>query len=217
MKILVVEDDHKIAGSIKKGFTQEGFVVDLAYDGEEGFDLAMDGGYDIIILDLMLPKKDGICVSKDLRAGNVHTPILMLTARGTIENKLEGFKAGTDDYMVKPFSFEELLARVRSLSRRPKETKSDLLKVGDLALNTNTFDVRHKGKSVELSRKEYSLLEFLMKSAGRVVSKNEIISRVWDYESDILPNTVEVFVRYLRNKLGKNTIKTIRGFGYKIG
>jgi DNA-binding response OmpR family regulator len=217
MRILVVEDEHKIANSIKKGLEQESYVVDVAYDGEEGYDLALSEDYDIILLDLMLPKKDGVSISKDLRAEGKHTPILMLTARGELNDKVEGLNSGADDYLVKPFAFEELLARIRALSRRPKTAISNQLIVNGLVLNTNTFEVKRDGKTVELSRKEYSLLEYLMRNSGRVVSKDNIISHVWNYEADILPNTVEVFIGYLRNKIGSDLIKTVRGFGYKVG
>lgn len=217
MKILVVEDDHKIATGIKKGLEQEGHTVDLAFDGEAGLDLAMDKNSDVIVLDLMLPKLNGIEVAKSLRKENIHTPILMLTAKGELSDKLTGFETGADDYLVKPFAFEELVARINAIARRPKEVKSEKLKVKNLELNSNTYEVTNDGREMTLSKKEFQLLEFLMKNAGRVISKEDIIARVWDYESDILPNTVEVFIGYLRNKIGRDSIKTVRGFGYKIG
>lgn len=216
MRILIVEDEHKIANSIKRGFEQETWAADVAYDGEEGFDMAVSEEYDVIILDLMLPKMDGMEICKKLREEEIHTPILMLTARGELSDRVEGLNSGADDYLIKPFAFEELLARVRALSRRPKEIQSVELKTNNLKLNTNTFEVRDGEKIVELSKKEFALLEYLMRNTGKVVSKENIINHVWDYESDILPNTVEVFIGYLRDKLGKNTIKTVRGFGYKI-
>jgi DNA-binding response OmpR family regulator len=216
MRILVVEDEHKIANSIKRGFEQETWATDVAYDGSDGYDMASSEDYDVIVLDLMLPKMDGIEICKKLRAQSIHTPILMLTARGELADKVGGLNSGADDYLVKPFAFEELLARVKALSRRPKETKTEELKVDNLTLNTNSFEVKKNGKSVELSRKEFALLEYLMRNSGKVVSKENIIAHVWDYESDILPNTVEVFVGYLRDKIGGDVIKTVRGFGYKI-
>jgi DNA-binding response OmpR family regulator len=216
MRILVVEDEHKIANSIKRGFEQETWAADVAYDGEEGYDMASTEDYDVIVLDLMLPKMDGVEVCKKLRAEGIHIPILMLTARGELLDKVGGLNSGADDYLVKPFAFEELLARVRALSRRPKRTSSEELKAGDITLNTNTFEVKKNGKVINLSRKEFALLEYLMRNVGRVVSKENIIAHVWDYESDILPNTVEVFIGYLRDKIGGDAIKTIRGFGYKI-
>jgi DNA-binding response OmpR family regulator len=216
MRILVVEDEHKIANSIKRGFEQETWATDVAFDGETGYDLAASEDYDVIVLDIMLPKMDGIEICKKLRTGGKHTPILILTARGEIDDKVEGLNSGADDYLVKPFAFEELLARVRALVRRPSAVKGEKLKTGGLELNTNTLEVKNKGKEVSLSRKEFALLEYLMRNVGRVVSKENIIAHVWNYESDILPNTVEVFVRYLRDKIGSDTIKTVRGFGYKI-
>lgn len=216
MKILVVEDEHKIANSIKKGFEQESWVCDLAFDGDEGYDLAISESYDVIILDLMLPKMDGISISKNLRKENIHTPILMLTAKGEIVDRVIGLDSGADDYLVKPFAFEELIARVRSLSRRPQKIINAKLQMLNLELDTKTQEVKQNNKTIELSKKEYQLLEYLMKNKNKVLSKDNIISHVWDYESNILPNTVEVFVKYLRNKLGKETIKTVRGFGYKL-
>lgn len=216
MRILIIEDEHKIANSIKRGFEQETWAADVAYDGEEGYDLASSEEYDVIVLDLMLPKIDGMEICKKLRKEEIHTPILMLTARGGLEDKVDGLNSGADDYLVKPFAFEELLARVKALSRRPKETKNEELKAKSLSLNTNTFKVSLNGKSIELSRKEFALLEYLLRNAGRVVSKENIINHVWDYEADILPNTVEVFIGYLRDKLGEGIIKTVRGFGYRI-
>lgn len=216
MKILIIEDEHKIANSIKQGFEQETWAADVAYDGEEGFDMASTEEYDVIVLDLMLPKMDGMDICKKLRAEGIHTPILMLTARGEISDRVEGLDSGADDYLVKPFAFEELLARVKALNRRPKTVNSEELKIKNLTLNTNTFEVKSEEREIQLSRKEFALLEYLMRNAGKVVSKENIIAHVWDYEADILPNTVEVFIGYLRDKIGSDVIKTIRGFGYRI-
>ena len=216
MKILVVEDDHKIASSIKKGFEQENWICDLAFDGEDGFDLATAGDYDIIVLDLMLPSKDGLTVAHDLRSSRIHTPILMLTAKGELRDKIVGFESGADDYLVKPFAFEELIARVKALSRRPAEVKEQVLIHNNITLNTATQVVTKSKQELSLSKKEFQLLEYLMRNKDKVISKDEIISRVWDYDSDILPNTVEVFIKFLRDKLGKSTIKTIRGVGYRL-
>jgi len=217
MKLLVVEDEHKIANSLKKGFEQESFICDVAYDGESGYDLASSEEYDLIVLDVMLPKKDGISILRDLRRDDIHTPILMLTAKGEIDNKLEGFNSGADDYLVKPFSFEELVARVKALSRRPNEIRNEIIKIKDLQIDTKNQEVKKDRNLIQLSKKEYQLLEYLMRNKGKIISKDNIISHIWDYEAEILPNTVEVFVKYLRNKIGNNMIKTIRGFGYKIG
>jgi len=221
MKILVVEDEHRIASSIKKGLELEGYTIDVAYDGEEGFDLAATGDYDVIVLDLMLPKMSGIELCQALRGEEkVETPVLMLTAKGELDNKVEGFKAGADDYLVKPFAFVELLARIKALAKRPKKRVDEELKVGDLVLNRGSFEVKRGKRKIELSRKEFSLLEYLMRHQGRIVSKEQIINQVWSYEADVLPNTVEVYIGYLRKKIEgkgeKKLLKTVRGFGYKI-
>ena len=218
MRILVVEDEHKIASSIKKGLEQEAFAVDLAFSGNDGYDLASSENYDLIILDVMLPEMSGIQICQKLREANIHTPILMLTARGQVSDKVEGLNSGADDYLTKPFAFEELLARVKALSRRPKSSTGSIYQVDDLSLNTISYEVKRGSAKINLSSKEFSLLEYLMRNAGQVVSKDQIIEHVWDYDSDVLPNTVEVFVGYLRNKIGKpDLIYTVRGFGYKIG
>ena len=222
MKLLVIEDEHKIANSIKKGLEQETFVVDVAYDGADGYDLASTNEYDVIILDLMLPKMDGMSVCKSLRDEGVHTPILMLTAKGELLDKVNGLNNGADDYLVKPFAFGELVARVRALTRRPKQHQNSIITVSDLELNTTTFEVKRSGKEVLLSRKEFGLLEYLMRHPQKIISKDQIISNVWNYESDVLPNTIEVYVGYLRNKIDrafpdkKALIITVRGFGYKL-
>lgn len=221
MRILVVEDEHRIANSIKRGLEDENYAVDVAYDGETGFDLASDEGYDLIILDLLLPKIDGLTICKRLREAENHVPILVLTAKAQISDKVMTLDSGADDYLTKPFSFEELLARIRALSRRPKKALSDVLKVSDLTLSPRLFEVTRRGKKINLSNKEFSLLEYLMRNKDRVITKDEIISHVWDYDSNILPNTVEVYIRNLRRKVdipfkGKDIIQTSRGFGYKV-
>jgi len=220
MKILVVEDEHLIATSIKKGLEQERYIVDIAFDGLEGYDLASSGDYDLIILDLMLPQMDGLQICRQIRQEKNHTPILMLTAKSQLEDKITGLNCGADDYLTKPFAFEELLARIRALARRPQTTTNNILSVGNLSLNLSTFQVTRGGKSINLSGKEYSLLECLMRHSGQILSKNQLIQHVWSYESDILPNTIEVYIRNLRQKIDKNykvkLIKTLRGFGYKI-
>lgn len=222
MRVLVVEDSHKIAGSIKKGLEQELFAVDLAYDGQEGLDLASSEDYDVIVLDILLPLLDGIQVCTQLRSQNIHTPILMLTAKGQLNDKVTGLDAGADDYLTKPFAFEELLARIRALARRPKETTHTVLKVSDLSLDTITHQVCRGTKQISLSAKEYALLEYLLRHPQQTLSKDQIIAHVWDYDADILPNTVEVYIGYLRNKIDKPfpknaaLIQTIRGFGYKV-
>jgi len=218
MRILVVEDEHKIANSIKKGLEQESFAVDVSFTGNDGYDLASSENYDLIILDIMLPQMSGIEICKKLREENIHTPILMLTAKGQTSDKVDGLNSGADDYLTKPFAFEELLARVKALSRRPKISTGSTYNVSNLTLNTISYEVKRNGKIINLSSKEFSLLEYLMRNANQVISKDQIIEHVWDYDADVLPNTVEVFVGYLRGKLGKpDLIKTVRGFGYRIG
>lgn len=224
MRILVIEDEHKIANAIKKGLEQEAFSVDLAYDGEAGFDLAATEDYDVIILDLLLPKMAGLKICQKLRKEeNIHTPIIMLTAKGQLDDKVNGLNAGADDYLVKPFAFAELLARIRALSRRPRQTLSPKLQVGDLTLDTLNFQVKRGNRTLNLSKKEFALLEYLIRHKEEILTKEQIISHVWDYEADILPNTVEVYIGYLRKKIDrpfKNKtplIQTVRGFGYKIG
>lgn len=224
MKILVIEDEHKIANSIKKGLEQESYTVDLCFDGEEGFDLASTGDYDVIILDLMLPKIDGIEICIKLRKEkNIHTPILMLTAKSQLNDKIEGFSSGADDYLTKPFAFEELLARIRALTRRPKTSLNSVLTMADLSLDTLTFSVKRKDEPIKLSKKEFLLLEYFLRHPQKILTKEQIINRVWNYETNILPNTVEVYIGYLRNKIDKpfpnspKLIHTIRGFGYKLG
>lgn len=223
MRILIVEDEHRIANTIKKGLEQEHFAVDVAYEGNNGYDLASTEEYDVLILDLMLPGKDGLTICKDLRNNNIHTPILMLTAKGQIQDKVEGLDSGADDYLTKPFSFEELLARIYALSRRPKKLASDVITIDDLTLHTREYTVERSGKQIQLSSKEFSLLEYLMKHARKIVTKDQIISHVWDYDADVLHNTVEVYIKNLRAKIdypftkSKQLIHTVRGFGYKIG
>lgn len=219
----MIEDEHKIANSIKKGLEQEAFAVDVAYDGTEGYDLASTESYDVIILDLMLPGIDGMEICKKLRAEKIHTPILILTAKGQLEDKVKGLNSGADDYLTKPFTFEELLARVKAMTRRPANLTGVVLKVDDLSLDTISYEVKREPRLIKLSAKEYALLEYLMRHANQTLSKDQIISHVWNYDADILPNTVEVYIGYLRNKIDrpfKNKpalIQTIRGFGYKIG
>lgn len=222
MRILIVEDEHRIARTIKKGLEQEQYAVDLAYTGNDGYDLASTEDYDLIILDLMLPEIDGIAICKNLRRKNIHTPILILTAKGQTYEKIEGLDSGADDYLTKPFSFEELLARVHALFRRPKTMLNEILTISDLQLHTKQFTVQRGTTPIKLSYKEFSLLEYLMRNADTILTKNQIINHVWDYEANILPNTIEVYIRNLRNKIdapfkNKNPlIHTVRGFGYKI-
>jgi len=221
MRILIIEDEHKIARALKKALEQETFAVDVAYDGDEGHAMATTEPYDIAIIDRMLPGDyDGLAIVKAMRDAKVHTPVLFLSALGSISERTAGLDAGADDYLVKPFALEELLARVRALLRRPTEQQSAILEAGDLTLDTVTYSVARAGKSIQLTSKEFALLEYLLRNPGRPLSKEVIISHVWDYDADILPNTVEVYIKYLRNKIDapfkKPLIHTVRGFGYKL-
>jgi len=222
MKILVVEDEKRIADSIKKGLEQEKYIVDVAYSGNDGYDLASTEKYDLIILDIMLPEISGIEICQSLRKENNSTPILMLTAKGQIHEKVEGLNSGADDYLTKPFSFDELLARIKALTRRKGEMINVVLSLSDLTLNTETYEVKRGKTPIMLSNKEYMLLEYLLRHPNQILTKDKIITQVWDYESKILPNTVEAHIKKLRDKIDvpfKNQlplIKTVRGFGYKI-
>lgn len=220
MRILIVEDEHKMADSIKQGLEQESFAVDVSYDGIDGYDLAITEEYDLIILDLMLPSMSGMEICQKIRQENIHTPILMLTARAELEDKVEGLTNGADDYLTKPFAFTELLARVRALLRRPNKILPNKITCDDLCIDTQNFRVKRGDNEISLSKKEFSLLEYLMRNKNKVTTKEQIINHVWNYDSDVLPNTVEVYIGYLRNKIdvpfkGKTKlINTVRGFGY---
>lgn len=222
MRVLVVEDEHRIANAVKKGLEQERFAVDVAYTGTDGLELAMSEEYDVIVLDRMLPGMDGLSICKELRTQKNHTPILLLTAKIQTTDRVEGLDGGADDYLIKPFAFEELIARVRALARRSSNLVADELRVGNLVLNAARFTVMRADKELQLSSKEFSLLEYLMRHAGSVVTKDQIIAHVWNYDADILPNTVEVYIKNIRKKVDEPfanqepLIKTVRGFGYKI-
>lgn len=221
MRVLIIEDEHKIARALKRALEQENYAVDVVYDGDEGHSMATTEPYDIAIIDRMLPGTyDGLAIVKAMREARVHTPVIFLSAMGSIADRTEGLDAGADDYLVKPFALEELLARMRALLRRPTEQQSTVLSAGDLTLDTVTYEVKRAGQSIRLTGKEFALLEYLLRNPNRPISKETIISHVWDYDADILPNTVEVYIKYLRNKIDipfdKPLIQTIRGFGYKL-
>ncbi|MFQ5574137.1 MAG: response regulator transcription factor [Terriglobia bacterium] len=222
MRVLVVEDDEKIAEAVKKGLEQESYAVDVAYDGEYGFDLGSTEDYDCIVLDLMLPGMGGVEVCRKLRQTEIQTPIIMLTAKGELSDRVAGLNSGADDYLVKPFAFEELVARIKAVTRRPQTALETVLRAGDLALNTLTYEVKRGDQPIALSRKEFALLEYLMRNKGLVLTKEQIIEKIWDFDADVLPNTVEVYIGYLRSKIDKAfaetdpLIKTVRGFGYKV-
>lgn len=221
MKVLVIESEHKVAQALKRALESESYTVEVAYDGKQGGDAAARGSADIVIADRDLAgDNDGLAIVEGLRSNGIHTPVLIVSARGAITDRTAGLDAGADDYLVKPFALEELLARVRALLRRPTEQPKTVLTAGDLTLNTVTYDVERAGKHIRLTSREFALLEYLMRNPGRPLSKESIIAHVWDYDADVLPNTVEVYIKYLRNKVDvpfkTPLIQTVRGFGYKL-
>lgn len=224
MRILIIEDEPKVGRSLKKGLEQEGFAVDLSIDFNDGTGMARTEDYDLWIVDRMLPGGEGLDIVRRMREEGKeerkNTPAIMLTAKGQITDRVDGLQSGADDYLVKPFAFEELLARVQSLLRRPKKLLPDVIKLGELTVDIPERRALVKGEPVDLSRTEFALLEYLVRNKEKTLNKDSIIAHVWDYDADILPNTVEVYIGYLRHKiekpLGKKIIHTRRGFGYEI-
>jgi len=218
MRILLVEDDKKLAGYLQKGLTEEQYAVDVYHDGGSGVYWAKKFDYDVIILDIMLPVKDGMTVCKEIREKGIVTPVIMLTAKDTVEDKIKGLDLGADDYLAKPFSFDELLARIRALLRRAQKYKTRILKVADLELDPVAHKVARAGKEIALTGKEYALLEYLMRNTGRIVTETNIIDHVWDMQSEPFTNVVSVYIYYLRNKVDKGfdkkLIHTVRTLGY---
>ncbi len=224
MRILVVEDEHKIANAIKRGLEQQSYAVDVVYTGDDGKAMALTEPYDLMILDRMLPGGiDGVGIVQAMRKEGIHTPVLLLTAKDKVIDRVEGLNAGADDYLVKPFAFVELLARVRALLRRPQSAQGTVLKYADLQLDPEAMLVERAGTSIALTSKEFALLEYMLRNPERIITKDAIIQHVWDYDADILPNTVEVYVGYLRRKVDRPfaktppLINTKRGFGYYFG
>jgi two-component system copper resistance phosphate regulon response regulator CusR len=220
MRIMIVEDDEKVAGFIKKGLMEENYGVDLFHDGEEGEFWGLENKYDLIILDIMLPKKNGIDVCRSLRQKGVIAPILMLTARNLVDDRVDGLDAGADDYLPKPFSFDELLARIRALLRRSHQYQTPKLLIDDLELDPAARRVVRNKKEISLTGKEYALLEYLMRNKGSIVSETRIIDHVWDMNYDPGSNVVNVYIHHLRNKIDKGfenkLLHTIRGSGYRM-
>ena len=220
MRILLVEDDVTIARLLKEGLEDESYAVDVVNDGSEGYRTATADDYDVIILDIMLPGMNGYEVCRALRSDGNKTPILMLTARDAERDIVEGLDTGADDYLAKPFSFDVLLARIRALLRRPNEKLEEIIQVGDLKLDPSSKRVTRASQEISLTAKEYSVLEYLMRNKGKVLSKEQIISHVWDFDADVLPNNVELFIMFLRRKIDKpfksKLIHTVSGFGYKL-
>ena len=223
MRILIVEDEVKLARLIEQVLEEELYQVELASEGETGLDMALSGSFDLLILDVMLPGRSGLDICRELRQEKCNVPVLMLTAKDAIPDRVNGLDAGADDYLTKPFSFEELLARVRALSRRrlhPEDVGNPVLKLADLEVNLETHRVRRGGKLIDLTAKEYFLLEYLMRNAGRVLNRDQIISKVWKYDFDASSNVVDIYIHYLRNKIDGNSpvklIHTLRGTGYSL-
>ena len=223
MRILLIEDEEKLANSLKKALQTQAFAVDIQNDGASGLEAAFGEEYDLIILDLGLPNLDGLEITKHLRQEKIATPILMLTARDSLKNKVEGLDIGADDYLVKPFEFEELLARIRALLRRADENKPTTFQVDNLTLDPNSHLVARGEKEISLSAKEYALLEYLIRHPSQIISKQQLIDHVWDIDLDPFSNVVDVYIGYLRTKVDRNfpndppLIKTIKGLGYKLG
>ncbi|MBI3620448.1 response regulator transcription factor [Candidatus Roizmanbacteria bacterium] len=224
MRILLAEDEIKLAVSLKKALETERYAVDTVSDGTKAYEMGFDEVYDIIILDIGLPGMDGITLAKKLRQEKITTPILMLTARDTDEDKITGLDSGADDYLVKPFEFRELLARLRALLRRSSHTPAALVyTVDNLTLDPSSHNTQRAGREIGLSLKEYTLLEYLMRNAGKVVSRMQIVDHVWDIDLDPFSNVIDVYIGYLRNKIDKafpkekKLIQTVKGLGYKIG
>jgi len=222
MYILVVEDERRLAQVVRKVLEEEGHTVDVAHDGEEGLAMAMDGSHDVVLLDVLLPGIDGFEVCRSLRANRVDTPVLLLTALDGIEDRVRGLDAGADDYLPKPFAFQELLARLRALGRRRVQARDpDQLQTADLMLDLRRRRAVRDGRTIDLSPKEFALLEFLMRNQGRVVTRTQILDHVWGYDYSPDSNLVDVYVTYLRRKIdrghGQKLIRTVRGAGYAVG
>lgn len=219
MRILVIEDERKIASFIKRGLREEGYIVDIALDGDEGYRLTAENEYALIILDIMLPKKDGITLCRQLRQDGIESPVLMLTAKDSVQDKVRGLDSGADDYLTKPFAFEELLARIRALLRKGVQ-RSARLQVGDLVLDTAAHKATRSGREIVLTMKEYALLAYLMRNAATVVTRTMIAENIWEIDFDTGTNIIDVYINYLRNKIDsgheKKLIQTVRGRGYVI-
>lgn len=220
MKILVVEDEKKLAKFIQQGLLEEHYTVDVAHDGPQGESLAVTGEHDLLILDILLPKKDGIAVLRDLRTRGMTLPVLLLTAKDSTEDKVEGLDSGADDYLTKPFALEELLARVRSLLRRGQSDKPTVLRIGDLQLDTVAHKAKRSEKVIELTGKEYALLEYFMRNANRVLTRTTISEHIWNYNFDTGTNVVDVYINHLRSKIDDGfepkLLQTVRGVGYML-
>lgn len=219
MRILLIEDERKLSNAIAKGLREEAYTVDQAFDGIQGEQLAFLQEHDLIVLDLMLPGLDGLTLCQNLRRQRITTPVLILSARGLVEDRVKGLNLGADDYLAKPFEFDELLARIRSLLRRYTPVRTSQLRAGELVMNLQTHQVKHRGEAIQLTQMEYRLLEYLLQHQNMVLSRNQLAERVWD-DPNIALGTVDVYIGYLRNKIdrtfGTSLIQTIRGSGYLL-
>jgi DNA-binding response OmpR family regulator len=221
MRILVVEDEHKLASVLKRGLEEHGYAVDVAFDGDDGLALATAAPYDLIVLDVMLPKLDGLSLCNQLRARNMHMPVLMLTARDAVDDRVAGLDSGADDYLTKPFAFRELLARIRALLRRDGLSARDpILRIADLQIDTVSHEVRRSGKLIDLTSKEYAILEYFARNPNRVLTRTQIAEHVWDFDFVSMSNVIDVYIGYLRRKLNDDSeprlLRTIRGTGYQL-
>ena len=220
MRILLVEDERRLANIIRRGLLEEAYSVDNAYDGEEAEYLAETTPYDLIILDIMIPRKDGFTVCRELRAKSVNTPILMLTAKDTVQDRVKGLDSGADDYQVKPFAFAELLARIRALLRRESVSRSPEIRVGELLMDPSTRELKKGDRKIELTAKEYSIMEYLMRHPNLLITRTMIEENAWNYEFDGASNIIDVFIRRLRSKIDgdgeESLIQTVRGAGYRL-
>lgn len=220
LRVLVVEDEHKLAGVLKRGLEEQGYAVDVAYDGQNGLDLALQETYDLVVLDVMLPGIDGLAVCRKLRLERRNVPVIMLTARDTVDDRVAGLDSGADDYLVKPFAFRELLARARALLRRDGRTRDVVIRAADIEIDTISRQVRRGGRPVELTTKEYAILEYFVRNPNRVLTRTQIAEHVWDYDSATFSNVIDVYIGYLRRKLADDReprlLRTVRGSGYQL-
>jgi heavy metal response regulator len=220
MRVLLVEDEKKVASFIKKGLEEEGYVVDTASDGESGLEMGLDGVHDLILLDIHLPRRNGMSILQELRRHRVTTPVLLLTVRATIEDKVLGLNSGADDYLTKPFAFQELVARVRALLRRQGEVKHTILQIADVSLDPVNRTVYKGVEKIDLTAKEFALLEYFMRNPNRVLTRTTIAEHVWDYDFDSTTNIIDVYVNYIRKKIDtgrqQKLIHTVRGVGYVL-
>jgi len=220
MKLLIVEDEKDLALTLKKGLEENSFAVDVCYDGEEGLFMAENYPYDVLLLDIMLPKMDGLAILNTLRKKKIDIPVVMLTARGEVEDRIKGLNIGADDYIAKPFDFSELLARLRSVIRRSKGKPSPVIVIGDLTIDTNAREIRRGGSDIKLSAKEYNMLEYLALNKNRVIGRTELMEHIYESDGDPDSNIIDVYINYLRNKIDKDfavqLIHTVRGAGYVL-